>query len=385
MASAIPSKPKFTQLPLLPTHPGFDLASYTPWEWRRQCWLLSPPLCPECGFWFTRPQSYVKKPGSRSADKEFCSNACAKRWRDRLSQVWIPYHYKNIEWPGRATGALPEEVQRIRELWNRDADKVKYGRTPGIDICGAMCHGYPTNDFPLRRDTRGKECHRPAGVGTDHYGIGPCSAHVGTAPGVANHHIKQKAVRDMTEQQFIFGQPINITPEEAIMQELHRTAGIVNWLEGKLNQQSDNAQSDDGITAYHPKTGVKQSVWMDMYQNERDRLAQVAKTAASMGIAQRQIQIVEEQGRMLAAVITKLLNHPTLELTPKQRVHAPDIIRQLLMELPSSTGTPIDTGVRARVVDDNGLTVATNDYLASLEDDPQDAEIIGLDPEEDDE
>lgn len=372
----------YTQLPILPTHPGFSL-EYTPYEWRRQCWLMNPPQCPECGFNFTRPESSNSN-RRRSQAYEFCSNGCRKRWQDRLRYTFVPFSRRNEDWPGKRDGLPPPDIQDIKLLWNTERDRQKYGKVPPLEYCGRMGIGYPTNDFPMHKDTRGKPCQQPAGLGTDHPGMGPCFVHGGRLESVTKHWNMKKAQRKMQEHMAIFGAPINITPEEAIIQELHRTAGIVNWLEQKITQVA-NEQNENAALTQSTKAGQMASVWMDMFQKERDRLATISKTAAGMGIAQRQIQIAEEQGKMLASVIQRLLDHPALQLTPAQRVNAPDVIRELLMSLPTAApgigAAQTDHSHKARIVGDSGYTVATEEYLAQQQDDDLNgaSEIIDVD------
>lgn len=66
-------------------------------------------------------------------------------------------------------------------------------------------------------------CHRPAGWGTQHVGIGVCKLHGGNAPNVI-----KAAQKVMLEQgAATYGLPSNISPIEALTEELHRTHGHV--------------------------------------------------------------------------------------------------------------------------------------------------------------
>jgi len=57
---------------------------------------------------------------------------------------------------------------------------------------------------------------------------------------------------------------------------------------------------------------------------ERERCVKFAKTAHDMGIADRQIQLAESQGALLAGVIRAVLGD--LDLTPEQQARVPEVV-----------------------------------------------------------
>lgn len=61
---------------------------------------------------------------------------------------------------------------------------------------------------------------------------------------------------------------------------------------------------------------------------ERDRIVRYAKVAHDMGIAEREVKLAEQQGQLLAQVITQVLGD--LDLTPGQQAKAPAAIRTRL-------------------------------------------------------
>jgi hypothetical protein len=88
---------------------------------------------------------------------------------------------------------------------------------PPKHICGA------------RARSTGKPCGRPAGWGTSHQGYGSCKLHGGcTATGI------KAAEHAMAEQAIItYGLPREVDPHEALLEELHRTAGAVAYAGGR--------------------------------------------------------------------------------------------------------------------------------------------------------
>src|SRR5690348_3728357 len=117
----------FTQLPLLPTNPALDAMAYSPNEWRRRCWRLNPPECSECGFRYVRPES-----GSVKNSRFFCSDSCKQRWEMRLKVKFVPAELRNVQWPGREEGLVPEDLRWIQECWNKERDK---GGAQAIEMC----------------------------------------------------------------------------------------------------------------------------------------------------------------------------------------------------------------------------------------------------------
>lgn len=145
----------------------------------------------------------------------------------------------------------------------------------------------------------------------------------------------------------MYGTPIETTPEEAIMHELYRTAGHVAFL-----QRMVDGLDQEELREW-AKAGWKANTWVDMYQNERDRLVVVAKTAASMGIQERQIRIAEEQGRKLANVFRAFLQNEEMGFTPEQLVKSKSVLRQLFMNMDVPALPQAATVVDAHVIQED--------------------------------
>jgi hypothetical protein len=276
--------------------------------------------------------------------------------------------FKNIQWEGRREGKPPPQVQENLDVWNKELD----GDRRHVTQCGATMRGFPTNEYPLNKDNRGKTCSNPAGWNTDHPGSGHCRYHGGAMPNHTKKAQLARAEEEMRVQNMIYGTPIEeISPEEAILQELARTAGHVQWLYEKM-QEVGEERGQDAPLEQSTKLGRTPAVWVDLYQRERSHLVSVAKTASTMGIQERQIKLAEEQGQLLAAVIRSFMNDPQLGLTPQQMVDAPEVMRRHLAAIPLST-TPKPRA--PSIVQANGMTAETNQFVdAQLieDDDPED-------------
>lgn len=184
-------------------------------------------------------------------------------------------------------------------------------------LCGAKSSRNP-----------GRTCQNVAGAGTDHKGYGRCKHHGGATPSGRISAEKQM----VQERMLIYGGPIEVAPDVALLQEVHRTAGHVAYL-GQVVSDLEKAQlvgpvgsdgmNDQGVT-YYP--AYKPSVWIEMYQGERSHLARVCKMALDAGIAERQVRLAERQGEMLAEAVQGILK----DLGVLHHPDTPEVVRRHL-------------------------------------------------------
>lgn len=180
--------------------------------------------------------------------------------------------------------------------------------TPRVESDRQTCHA---------KTRSGRRCASAPMVGQR-----VCRMHGGAAPAAkaaAQRRLKEEATIKAIEK---FGGRRDIDPASALLEEVHRTAGHVSWLESQIAEGQVNIAE---VTL----RGVEPSVWMQLYNTERNRLIAVTKAALDAGIAERQVQLAEAQGLMLASVIRAILDD--LELSALQRDKAPGVIRQHLL------------------------------------------------------
>lgn len=167
----------------------------------------------------------------------------------------------------------------------------------------AMCPG--------TAKTTGKPCRLPAGARTDHRGFGLCSLHGGSSPGGRKQAQRMMAAAASSA----FGLPVDLSPADALMQELSRCAGAVHYL-------AQHLQTID------PAERLKQPhlAFVELYDKERDRLVRVAKAALDAGIAERQVAAIERTAEAFAAVLRAVLG----ELGVLDDPRAPIIVQRHL-------------------------------------------------------
>lgn len=164
-----------------------------------------------------------------------------------------------------------------------------------------------------RQEDSSGQCQLPAGWGTGHPGYGRCKFHGGST---ATHQASADRAR-WSRQASTYGAPREVGPEQAIEEEIERAAGVIEWLQARIDEAADGALPEQAI--------------LKIWGEERDRLAKVSKMALDYGMAERQVAIAEEQGRQVAGVIERILSD--LRLDADQSARAGAIVRGRLMEL----------------------------------------------------
>ncbi|WP_242496474.1 hypothetical protein [Xylanimonas protaetiae] len=180
----------------------------------------------------------------------------------------------------------------------------------------------------------GEQCKRAAIVG----GV-TCSIHgSGTkaARAAAARRVEEAKAAEVVRT---LGLPVDITPTDALLEEVRWTAGHVQWLRAKV-QELDESQRD-GDDGEHQlvwgttkvKTGgddfgttqeAKPSIWYVLYEAERKHLVAVCSAALKAGVEERKVRLAEQQGDLVALVIRRILD--ALDLTPEQQALVPQVV-----------------------------------------------------------
>lgn len=174
----------------------------------------------------------------------------------------------------------------------------------------------------------GKACTQPVVPGTTR-----CRFHGGAAPQVRAAGERRLQEARAVEAVATFGLPREIDPRDALLEEVYRTAGAVDWLHKQVQalQPKDviwGTTKVEDIGAGFPGTNTTEAaainVWVELWQKERLHLVRVAKEAIAAGIEERKVRLAEQQGALLAGAIRAILGD--LDLTPEQQAKVPTVV-----------------------------------------------------------
>jgi hypothetical protein len=176
----------------------------------------------------------------------------------------------------------------------------------------------------------GGKCKNAAGFKTSHPGRGRCAHHGGNTP----THVASDAKAQAAEAVKTFGLPREIDPRDALLEEVYRTAGAVDWLHkqvqalspddviwGRTEEVHKDAGEFPGVDTTYAATA---HAWVGLWQAERRHLLAVCKAAVAAGIEERRVRLAEQQGALLSDVIRRIL--ADLGLTPEQQRMAPEVV-----------------------------------------------------------
>jgi hypothetical protein len=183
----------------------------------------------------------------------------------------------------------------------------------------------------------GKRCKRAPSVGLD-----KCATHCGLSKAerdrAAAVYLAEQEARKAVET---YGLPRDISPTEALLEEVRYTAGHVAWLRaqvqaleskdlvwGMTEQVEKSATEFPGVDVTSSATA---SMWLELYYRERKHLVDVCKAAVSAGCELRRVQLAEAEGALVARVIRAILGD--LMLTAEQQARVPEVVPRHLRAL----------------------------------------------------
>lgn len=197
------------------------------------------------------------------------------------------------------TGKAKPLSKAARAKARRNGRKAKAVRAknPEMAVCGAT-------------KRNGDPCLRGSGWGTDHPGYGRCKWHSGSTEAGKTNAAKLEAQG--------MAQPIPVTPGQAVLGTLHLAAGQLAYATMKVAEQDSYVDE---------KTGLM-NVWARIQQGCQDRVVKYAAAAASMGVQERQTQLMEQQALMMGRLIEAVVSD--VGLTPAQKKKLGPALRKRL-------------------------------------------------------
>ena len=173
-------------------------------------------------------------------------------------------------------------------------------------------------------------CRRPAGWGTDHPGAGRCKLHGGATASHRDAAMEQQAIEAVKT----YGLPRDISPTDALLEEVRYSAGHVAWLRervaaidpealvwGVTEEAERNATEFSGTDTTR---AAAMNMWLDLYHRERRYLLDLTKTAIAVGIEERRVRLEEAKGQVVAELIRRILGR--LDLSDIQQALSARVI-----------------------------------------------------------
>lgn len=187
----------------------------------------------------------------------------------------------------------------------------------------------------------GQPCGHQAGWGTDHLGFGLCKFHGGNSPGGKKQAAGQRA-EALTRT---YGDPVDVSPDQALLDEVRYAAGHVAWLRAQVQlleagelvwgvtEEADKQATEFGGTDTTRRAAP--NVWLDLYHRERRYLLDVSKAAISAGIEERLVRVAEANGAEIVSIINQVivkleLSEDKLELAATV---VPEVLRAMAQEM----------------------------------------------------
>lgn len=207
-----------------------------------------------------------------------------------------------------------------------------------VDVCGTPTS---TNIEEVETGAKWNYCLTKAGAGTDHPGVGKCSRHHGNGE-LASKRAKN-LMRDLAARSALrtLAVPIEVSPTEALMGLVYEAAGNVAFLGGRVADLGLELVGDVySLTreGFPIATSEDARAIVKLYNDERDRLAKVAKLAIDAGLEERQVRVLEDQAVMMAKVLRATII--ALDLAPDLQRQAFSIMASELRAIGPGTSQP---------------------------------------------
>ena len=146
------------------------------------------------------------------------------------------------------------------------------------------------------------------------HGSGSKKARAAAARRVEEAKAAEAAERAVTT----LGLSRDVSPSEALLEEVRWTAGHVDWLRDRVRDLEHDelvwgkTKVKDGFGPMGPSAetteGAVSSVWYDLYERERKHLVAVCTAALRAGVEERRVALAESQGALVGQAFGRILD-----------------------------------------------------------------------------
>lgn len=256
--------------------------------------------------------------------------------RPKIVREWPLSDVERELFESRHDGVSEERLESL----GLTKDSVR--KREGGPICGGKnTPAWSPEDQASKARPPALQCKNPAGYGTDHFGYGPCVKHTGNTlvvrKGSAMDAGRHLIMQFKAEATLFGGDPdsVNITPQEALMEEVRRSVAMVRYLQTQIAQWNPAAGDLGALPALTDETTRGQGTptdaaeWLRLYREERAHMVRVSKLTIDAGVDIALLQLEQQKGVLIAAAVRDILDE--LTLTPQQAELVPQVVPKILM------------------------------------------------------
>ena len=169
-----------------------------------------------------------------------------------------------------------------------------------------------------RTSTTGARCRKAPVKGAT-----VCASHGGNAPQVRAAAARRIATAEAVALAHELGLPIKTTPEQALMGALHQAAGIAAFYGSKVQEIVEDDPTNLVWGHTRTKTGgtdagdtyeAGPNVWLQLWNDERDRLIRISSTALRLKLTDRQQRLAERQAQLMFGIVMSTFRELNLSL-----------------------------------------------------------------------
>lgn len=166
-----------------------------------------------------------------------------------------------------------------------------------------------------------------------------CSAHGGLTPGALVSRANRKAlarIRAEAARHVTYGRLVDVSPAEALLEEVKWTAGHVAWLRREVQRFTPTelswGRSEEVVKGATEFEGTDVTfravppVLLQEYQRERKHLVETCVAAIRSGVQERMVRLAEQEGAMLVQIFDRVFDR--LGLSGRQW----DLVRTVVPE-----------------------------------------------------
>lgn len=152
-------------------------------------------------------------------------------------------------------------------------------------------------------------------------------------------HLKRRQINNM-ERAWRMGTrlknatgELSVSPWDALLLEVRRAAYRAAWLDQQVDAEASRSSQLEHETEDADRWAGNAEVrrWTDESRKERVHLARVSKMAIDAGLAERYVQSIEADARMITQVVGRAIG--VLQLTPDQQLDVSQALREALREV----------------------------------------------------